>query len=84
MKLKNPYSLLMLAGIGCVSHLSNGWQSQKEKSRGGGVFNYMQPSSRSKVCFTSSNQNSQADMSNESQSISVQCVKSPFWKTLIF
>ena len=48
MKLKNPYSLLMLAGIGCVSHLSNGWQSQKEKSRGGGVFNYIQPTSRSK------------------------------------
>ena len=46
MKLKNPYSLLMLAGIGCVSHLSNGWQSQKEKSRGGGVFNHIQPSSR--------------------------------------
>ena len=42
MKLKNPYSLLMLAGIGCVSHLSNGWQSQKEKSRGGGVFIYIQ------------------------------------------
>ena len=75
MKLKNPYSLLMLAGIGCVSHLSNGWQSQKEKSRGGGVFNYIQPSSRSKVCLAGSNQNSQADMANESHCIVVHCMK---------
>ena len=40
------------------------------------INNYIQPSSRSKVCLAGSNQSSQVGLANESQSIAVHCIKS--------